>query len=100
LPQPELPVQQRTDWPLPSNSTEWSLAIMQADLFLAFAPLNSHLLLARIVCWPLPVPHLAHFAMPLVKVRSYIGAKVINESVLRPQKDYLDFVIRFQLEPC
>jgi hypothetical protein len=73
---------------------------MQADLFLAFVPLNSPLLLARIVCWPLPVPHSAHFAMPLVKARSYIGAKVINESVSQPQKDYLDFVIRFQLEPC
>jgi hypothetical protein len=73
---------------------------MQADLFLAFAPLNSHLPPARIVCWQLPVPRLAHFAMPLVKVLSYIGAKVINGSVLRPLKDYLGFVIRFQLEPC
>jgi hypothetical protein len=73
---------------------------MQADLFLAFAPLNSHLLLARIVCWPLPVPHLAHFAMPLAKARSYTAAKEINESVLQPLKDYLDFVIQFQPEQC
>jgi hypothetical protein len=71
---------------------------MQADLFLAFAPLNSHLLLARIVCWPLPVPHLAHFAMPLVKVRSYIGAKAISESALLLLKDYLAFAIQCRPE--
>jgi hypothetical protein len=44
------------------------------------------------------VPLLAHFAMPLVKVRSYIDAKAINESVLQLPKDYLDFVIQFQPE--
>jgi hypothetical protein len=44
------------------------------------------------------VPLLAHFAMPLVKARSYTDAKVIRESVLLLLKDYLDFVIPFQPE--
>jgi hypothetical protein len=44
------------------------------------------------------VPRLAHFVMQQVKVRSYIDAKAINESVLQLLKDYLGFVIRFQLE--
>jgi hypothetical protein len=72
--------------------------ITLADLSLVFAPLNSHLPPARIVCWQLPVPRLAHFAMPLVKALSYIAAKAISESASQPQKDYLDFVIRFRLE--
>jgi hypothetical protein len=46
------------------------------------------------------VPRLAHFVMQQVKVRSYIGAKAINESVLQLLKDYLDFAIQFQLEQC
>jgi hypothetical protein len=44
------------------------------------------------------VPLLAHIVMPLVKAPSYTDAKVINESVLLPLKDYLDFVIPFQPE--
>jgi hypothetical protein len=98
--QPELLAQQRTAWRLPSNSTAWFLVITLADLSLVSAPLNSHPLLAKIDYLPLPVPHLTHFVMQLVKARSYIGAKAINESVLQLLKDYLDFVIRFQPEQC
>jgi hypothetical protein len=46
----------------------------------------------------LPVPRLAHFAMPLVKVLSYIGAKAISESALLLLKDYLAFAIQCRPE--
>jgi hypothetical protein len=72
--------------------------ITLADLSLVFAPLNSHLPPARIVCWQLPVPRLAHFAMPLVKVLSYTGAKAISESALLLLKDYLAFAIQCRPE--
>jgi hypothetical protein len=80
-------VQQRTDWRLPSNSTAWFLVITLADLSLVSAPLNSHLLPAKIDYLPSQVPHLAHYVMQQVKVHSYIGAKAINESVLQLLKD-------------
>jgi hypothetical protein len=37
------------------------------------------------------------FVMQLVRVRSSIDAKVMYESVLRLQNDYLDYVTAFQL---
>jgi hypothetical protein len=48
---------------------------------------------------PLPVPHLAHFAMPLAKVLSFIDVKAINESVLQLLNDYLAFAIQCRPEP-
>jgi hypothetical protein len=47
------PDQLRTAWPLHLNSIVWFRAITPADLFSGCAPLNSHLLRAKIACWPL-----------------------------------------------
>jgi hypothetical protein len=77
------------------NFTDLSLAISRVDLFSVRAPVNLAHPLAKIACLLPQIPHLLRCAMQPEKVRSYIDAKAINESVLLLQNVYQVYEILF-----